>query len=85
MSVLEHYGVPPEATGEVCITLCGKRARVEGRCRVLEYGDAALLLKCRKLYIRFKGSGLEISAMDKNETLINGEVFSVSLSERREK
>ena len=85
MSMKLDCGIPPEASGLPTITLTVETAKIEGRCRVLEYGDQNVLLKCRRLYIRIFGNALEISSMDAFETNLRGKIEGVTISERREK
>ena len=85
MSMKLDCGIPPEASGLPTITLTVETAKIEGWCRVLEYGDQNVLFKCRRLYIRIFGNELEISSMDALETNLRGKIEGVTISERREK
>ena len=79
-SVVERFGIPPEAAGEIRLTLSGKmHLCIEHHRGLLEYTGECIVVGCAKGSIRIIGEGLFLKAMEKECLVIAGRIISIDL------
>ena len=77
--LLSAADLPAElAPGTPKLTVIGcSEVTIEGHRGLVEYTGERITSNCGKYLVTVKGSGLTISAMDREDMLISGVIFSV--------
>ena len=78
--LMARLELPPEAEGDVRVTISGQRqVRIEHHRGLLAYSDTETEVSGGRLRVRIRGDGLQLRAMTAEEVLITGTVLGAEI------
>ena len=77
----ERLDIPSDISlGTAKLSIYGKRnILIENHKGILHYSENEIILSAKGMTVRILGEGIGITAMDKNDMLISGDILSVEL------
>ena len=77
---LERFSIPPESIGAGRLILSGESyLSLENHRGLLEYAPDNICLSRSGGFLRVRGEGLEIAAMETGSVVIKGKILSIEL------